>query len=754
MKKVLIAIGVLVGLVAVTAVVFPLVYDVNKNIKPKIEAALNENLNAHSEIGELSLSLWTGIKIGVSKLVIKETAESEAMLAIENAKLSIPFLSLLTGKLSVTLLAESPTVRVNRDKAGVLNFAKIIKPKAEVEPQSAPQKETGDSSAAGSVGKRLYISIDFSNANLIFTDAKTGLKKVIKEGNLQISDIGLGRDIPMHIRGHIDVSGMKGLLVNGQFGLDGVTNVSLEGGQLKEAKFEAKLDLTNLSIVYGDLFNKAPKVPLTASLNIAATNDKVDLVAAKYIINDFSIEQTGTFSLGETVQFSTELNSNQLELGQWQGVLKPLADFQVRGRAGFNIKASGAGEKVSYAGNINLEEGTFLVPGVKPRAEQLSVNITINTDSVTFKEAKMKIGTSDFNLTGRVNNFAAPKVKMSFQSQLMDLDEMLGSEVKKEAVKVEATAEQTPEEQAAQDAKTEAAVQNTQRNKAIKNLEVEATAKIKKLIVKKAPLEDFDSEVTFKNLVLTLKKANLKAFSGKIQTTSEFDLSKKDPNYKFDGSVQGLNVNAAMVNQFPEFDKFLEGDLNSKFSISGSGVTSQKVKNNLAGKGSFEILNGSWSGLSILKLVAEKLKSIPQAGDKVGNVVVGNRFKFLKGNFNIKSARFNLENAVADLEEARTGLTMKGFVGFDKSMEMTGLVLTPMNDVPNKLKQADGRTGIPFRIVGSAIKPEINWDATLKPVAAAYLEHEGKKALQKGVDELKKQVTPEKVKDLFKGLGF
>src|SRR6476620_3683986 len=86
--------GILLTLFVLTAVIVPLVVDVD-TYRPRIVEEVNRRIHGNLELGQLRLSLWGKVKIEVGGLKLNDAQNSEVMSA-KDVDFEIPFLSLLT----------------------------------------------------------------------------------------------------------------------------------------------------------------------------------------------------------------------------------------------------------------------------------------------------------------------------------------------------------------------------------------------------------------------------------------------------------------------------------------------------------------------------------------------------------------------------------------------------------------------------------------------------------------------------------
>ncbi|MBX9767511.1 MAG: AsmA-like C-terminal region-containing protein, partial [Bdellovibrionales bacterium] len=449
------------------------------------------------------------------------------------------------------------------------------------------------------------------------------------------------------------------------------------------------------------------------------------------------------------------LKSDKLMLENWQKIIAPVGKFAMTGAASLNMKFNYENGAPTYAGQMELSGASMKAPGLVPPVSDLKSKLMINTDHVQMTHTSMMIGESDIGMSGDVKNFKSPVIKVDASSRLMNVDEMLGLPAKAEAEK--AAAKQPEKTDQEIDREMEAMAQGPidllKKNPVMRNLVFQSQTKITKLIMKKIPMTNVSALVDFEKLVLSMKDARLGIFGGQATSKISVDFNGKDPAYKIGGAIKDLDMDEAIASQFSELKGFLTGKTFANFDVAGSGVVPSRVKMNLTGQGQFDLKDGTWSALSVLQKLGEKLQQVPGAKEKLGGVKVGNKFKTLGGKFTIAKGQLNLINVAMELAEGNTGLVVNGKVGFDKTMELSGKLMITASDVPKKLIGADGRAHLPFELRGPLMSPEVVWEKTLTPVATAYGEHEAKKVLGKaaeeGLQKLKENVKDENVKKLL-----
>lgn len=127
MKKVLIAIGVIVAVLIVAVIAIPFFVDANA-FKPTLESDLSMSLGRKVQIGNISLKIWSG-SIAVDNVAIADDPafSHNPFLTAQQLKAGVALMPLIFSKklevLSLTI--DAPQVSLVRSKSGTWNFSNL-----------------------------------------------------------------------------------------------------------------------------------------------------------------------------------------------------------------------------------------------------------------------------------------------------------------------------------------------------------------------------------------------------------------------------------------------------------------------------------------------------------------------------------------------------------------------------------------------------------------------------------------------------
>ncbi|MBV8031198.1 MAG: AsmA family protein, partial [Betaproteobacteria bacterium] len=216
------AVGLVVLLAVVGAVVFAMSFDPNK-YKPQIEAAVKEKTGRALRLeGDLKVAFFPSLGADIGKVSLSEAKSDQAFVALESAHASVAVMPLLHGQVIVDKVRVSGLkARVVKGKDGKFNFDDLLQAKEGKPPadKKAPSPSPGE--GKGKVDFDLAgVAIDRSS--LSYTDLSTGKELEVDDlklstgrvaekasGKLELSAAVLGKnpalDLKIALGGDYDV---------------------------------------------------------------------------------------------------------------------------------------------------------------------------------------------------------------------------------------------------------------------------------------------------------------------------------------------------------------------------------------------------------------------------------------------------------------------------------------------------------------------------------------------------------------------
>ncbi len=280
MKKLLIAIGLIIVLFVVALVAIPLFIDPN-DYKDSIVEQVKKHTGRDLIIkGDLKMSKFPalGVDIGEIELGNAPGFGDQPMLKSGRASVSVKLLPLLKKDLQVsTLTLRDVYIYLARDKSGKTNWDDLLALGGEKQ-----EKQDTDTSklAALAIG-----GIDLENANLVWDDQQQGKKYLIKSLNLKTGKLQLSEPIDLEMACQFEATS-EGII--GDLNLDGTIEYDLDNKRYSVKPIELEAHLKGQDVPGG-----------SADIRLVAKAAGVDMNAATAHVEGLDLDALGTKVSGD-----------------------------------------------------------------------------------------------------------------------------------------------------------------------------------------------------------------------------------------------------------------------------------------------------------------------------------------------------------------------------------------------------------------------------------------------------------------------
>ncbi len=300
MKKLLIAVGLIIVLVIVALFAIPMFIDPNDHKDTIVEQVKKHTGRDLKIAGDLKMSRFPSLGVDIGEIEMSNALGfgDKPMLKSGRASVSVkllPILKSLPGFITdkekamasiadnveiSTLVLKDVYINLARDKSGKSNFDDLMK--SDGTESTAEESETGSTTDLSnlSIG-----GIDLQNVNLVWDDQSLGKKYTLSQLNLKTGTLQLNQPIDIDMSCMVDAAA-EGLA--GNISLDGIVEYDLEGKKysLKPLNFIANL--------------KGSAIPGgTADIKLKATSVLADLTAGTVNIAGLDLDAMGTKISGD-----------------------------------------------------------------------------------------------------------------------------------------------------------------------------------------------------------------------------------------------------------------------------------------------------------------------------------------------------------------------------------------------------------------------------------------------------------------------
>jgi AsmA protein len=309
-----------------------------------------------------------------------------------------------------------------------------------------------------------------------------------------------------------------------------------------------------------------------------------------------------------------------------------------------NLQLNGSAENLLVAPRVDVtldvaefslrkffaEIGQPLPPTADPKTlERLALKAAVKADSkaVALSGAVLTLDDSKLSFAATATEFSKPNLAFDLTLDHIDLDRYLPP-------KAPAAAGQPADgEPAATRRKTDYGP--------LRTLVLNATAKIGKLSVNQAKLEDVNLKVTARDGVLSLDPFAMKLYQGTASGKSVVNVKGASPVTDLQLTVDKLQVNPLLQDLAGK--DFLEGATRAQIALSMTGDDPARIKQSLSGRGSLDFTDGAIVGVDLAGMVRDVkagLRGEMQSGPKP------------RTDFSELAVPFTLQNGVFHTAEA------------------------------------------------------------------------------------------------------
>jgi AsmA protein len=417
-------------------------------------------------------------------------------------------------------------------------------------------------------------------------------------------------------------------------------------------------------------------------------------------------------------------------------------EFKVSAFNQMNLQLNGSAENLLVAPRINgtldvtefsprklfAEIGQYLPPTADPRVlERLALKAVVKAEAkaVTLSGAVLSLDDSKLSFAATATEFSKPNLTCDLNLDHIDVDRYLPP-------KAPVAAGQPA------DAKLAAPRRQTDYGP-LRTLVLNGTAKIGKLSVNQAKLEDVNLKVTARDGILSLDPFAMKLYQGTVSGKSVVNVKGASPVTDLQLTVDKLQVNPLLKDLAGK--DFLEGATHAQIALSMTGDDPARIKQTLNGKGSLDFTDGAIVGVDLAGMVRDvkaglrgKVQSGPKPRTDFSELAVP--FTLQNGVFHTPDAA--MKSPLVRLLAAGKADLVKETLDFRIDPKLVGTIKGQGDE-----KDRSG-LGVPIVVTGSFDQP------IFLPDVEAMAKDQLKKAL--GPSDSGDAKVKEKARDIIKGI--
>jgi AsmA protein len=382
MKKILKIVLIVVGVLVVLVLVAPFLIPVNQ-FRPTIEEKASAALGRKVELGNLSLSLFSG-SLSADNISIGDDPKfsSAPFLTAKSLNVGVEIMPLILSKtLNVTgITIASPQVTLLHNGAGVWNYSSLGGAAAKSEAKKAPaEKSSGTANAAEVSVKKLTLS----DGSIIVGSTSSQKRSTYDHVNVSASDVSLKSKFPVTVSADLPAGG--------KFKLDGTAG-PVDEADSALTPLDAKLNVTGLDLAHTGFLDASAGLGGIVDLdaNLASQGGEAQTKGTVKLSKALLVAGGSAAGVPVTVNFATKYN-----LRKNAGVLEPSTLNIGSAAAHLNGTYETAGEATVV--NIKLDAKDMPAKDLEAFLPALGIHLP--------KGASLTAGNlnSDLNLSGPTN---------------------------------------------------------------------------------------------------------------------------------------------------------------------------------------------------------------------------------------------------------------------------------------------------------------------------------------------------------------
>lgn len=773
-KKLSIAVGVLLGLLVVAAIAVSFV-DINY-FKPQIsEFVATRYKRTLTFDGDLKLSLFPsiGVTLPVVKLSEPEKPERDAA-SLNSARVSVALLPLLKGDVqadSVTL--DGLQARVVRNTDGSLSIDDLLGTSTE----AAPAEKAPDNAPAGKIPAFHINGVQLRNARVVFEDRQAAQTYTLERLNLETGPLANVIQTPVSLQLGFAATSPE---ARGDFNLNGQLSIDLDKGQYGFHEFSAglkgaidTLQVQQFALKLKD-FSINPQGPVIDVRDLAMdAQGRMGADSFRTTVAAPALAIASDKASGETVQAKVSLGDKEwlaaaLTLSGVGGTADDLkvgslgldATLRQDGRTvaaklATPVQASLAAGKYTLSaldGQVNIED-----PSVPKAASSLKLGGSVTADlkkELASANLSALLDKANMALKAGVNGFKTPRINVELDADELNVDQLFPVPKQEKT----AAAEPAP----ASNAETPVDLS------ALKGLTLDARVGIGHLVARGLEARQLKANAKIANGQLTLSPVSAALYGGRLAASATASTGSSPAANKVNLKADFTSIAIEPLLKALADQDMLEGSGNLNLAVNTGGGTVEAMKRSLGGNVALNLKNGAIKGINLGEKLREA-KNMFKANAGTQNQAADKR---QKTDFTEMSVSFQLANGVARSSD----LSLKSpllRVGGDGSIDIGRSVLdytvkpsvvgTSSGQGGRDLQELHGVT-IPVHLTGTFDAPawQIDWSAAAKDALKSRVgnelkgkaEDKLKQQLDKSglSDKLNDKVDTKKAKDALKGL--
>lgn len=325
-------------------------------------------------------------------------------------------------------------------------------------------------------------------------------------------------------------------------------------------------------------------------------------------------------------------------------------------------------DKIKSVGMVQLNNFIYDSPGLSQKILVPTGLLEFSPQFMILRDLKMKVGQSDFSLTGKVSNYLNYVLKtgtingdLVLNSSFVNLNELLRLKKKTKPETAETIAIETTENKPVAEKAEEAVAFDIP-----KNIDLTFRSNIKKAVLDRMPITNINGLITARNGKLILNGLNMNMLDGELKLSGSYENTPQNqPLFDFGFNISNFDIPVAyktlsgLQKMMPVAGRST-GKISTVFKMNGSLNSEHKIlARSVNGNGQFQTQNVRIVGSPIFNQLKGILKT-----EKLQNVTIDD----LNSNFEVENGNINLKPFKTKVSGQET--LVQGNMSAENIMEM------------------------------------------------------------------------------------
>ena len=746
-KKILAVVVALLAVFIVALLVLANVLITPERVRQTILPLAEENLQRKIDLGDIKVSLFSGIEI--QGLTIYEKDSDEVFVATDQVRLKYQLLPLLAMKVVIDeVRLEKPTIRVVRFSDGQFNFSSLLgEVEADDRSQDLASNETSKDAASKDTGSTpitlLVSQVLVQDGQLVFLDHvlnnQAPYRYEVSALRIEAKGVSLTGKVPLAIKCEINGSP---LTLDGQVSLQplgGDFNVELQNldvvafkpyfqealpGELGGLKLNFKSTVAGTmdeiflkgKVSFSELdlrLDSMPDVPLkNAQLNVnyglvfTPKQEKLQIHDLDLDYNGIKVNTKGVLTeLMNSPTLDLTVTVPGLQIRQAinaipQGLMADVSSLDPAGELSVEASLSGRVDDSSAllkSATIDLDNVQATTGGQRPAfsGRLLLVGDQLSSEGLQVRLADNK---ADINLKASQLYSRPIIVTADISSDLFLLEPLLLGSA--------GTVAATDQSNGGTEGK-----RSTKETEEIGPFDIPLYATgaitVAETVWKGLAVKNFLAQYELKDNVLNLIRIDGQVAGGTFNNSARVDLGKKGLAYSAKLGLKAIQTDPLLTAFVPKAAGSLSGAMDLTFALDGRGTQWKSLSRNLSGIGDMYIADGRLVSPGLVNGLSSFLR-LPELNDI--------QFDDFTGQFKIVDGKVVLDSQMLS---SKLKLFPKGTIGLDGSLNLgldtrlsaeLSLKLDKKGSITSYLADKDGWTRMPLLLKGSFTSPSFRLD--------------------------------------------